>query len=111
MARGADGTLTAADVSLGFPNDEDGVLRFAQSRLDNDPALVVSEVLLSSADIPYNGGFADVIELHNRSAEAVSTGTVMSAPASCRSRRASRSGRVVCAESCRLSMYCATACF
>lgn len=73
MARGADGTLTAADVSLGFPNDEDGVLRYAQSRLDNDPALVVSEVLLSSADIPYNGGFADVIELHNRSAEAVNT--------------------------------------
>ena len=73
MARGADGVFAAAAPSLGFANTEAGALQFTTSRLAPDPALTVSEVLLSSADIPYNGSFCDVIEIHNRSAEAVST--------------------------------------
>lgn len=68
-----DGSYEASEVSLGFPNTEDGVLSFRESRINYDSALVISEVLLSSADIPYEGKLQDVVELTNRSSQTVST--------------------------------------
>ena len=68
-----DGTLVPGDVSLGYANDEDGVLLFAQTRFWAESPLVVSEVLLSSAGVPWEGGFRDVVEIQNRSDVPVST--------------------------------------
>jgi len=73
MARMEDGSFAPWPVSLGWPNDETGAAQFLQSRTDPDPKLVISEVLLSSAGIPYEGRFCDVAELYNRSREVVST--------------------------------------
>lgn len=69
----ADGSYQASSVSLGYPNDEDGVAAFAQSRQDDAASIVISEVLLSSSKVPYYGGFYDVIEVRNRSDKTVST--------------------------------------
>lgn len=60
-------------VSLGFDNTEEGAERFAQSRIREDSPLVISEVLLSQAGVPYQGEIRDVVEIRNRSTETVST--------------------------------------
>ena len=73
MSLNAEGGYQASSVSLGYPNDEAGVSAFAASREDATAALVISEVLLSSAKVPYQGSFCDVVEITNRSAETVST--------------------------------------
>lgn len=73
FARREDGTFESTGVSLGYPNDESGVVLFSQSRQDLQASLVISEVLLSSAGVPYDGSFRDVVELVNRSSQAVST--------------------------------------
>ena len=62
-----------APASPGYANDEAGQLAFAASRVNEESLLVVSEVLLSSARTPYQGAFPDVVELVNRSDQAVST--------------------------------------
>ena len=59
--------------SLGFPNDEEGQYAFAESRIDREAALIISEVLLSSSDVPYQGQFVDAVEIANRSSAPVST--------------------------------------
>lgn len=69
----ADGTYQPAAPSLGFSNDEAGLEAFARSRLYENPPLVISEVLLSSGGVPYQGVFCDAVEIFNRSGEIVST--------------------------------------
>ena len=66
-------TYEAADVSLGYPNTEEGSLLFAQSRVNQQAELAISELLLSSAGVPYEGAFRDVVEIRNISSQAVST--------------------------------------
>ena len=67
------GTFEAAPPSLGWPNTEDGIYGFAQSRIDEHAPLVISEVLLSDAGVPCNGALEDVVEIANRSDQTVST--------------------------------------
>lgn len=69
-----NGGISAAPVSLGFANTEEGIYAFTQSRSDPEAALVISEVLPSSAGAPYEGQLADVVEILNRSGQAVHTG-------------------------------------
>ncbi len=68
-----DSRYAAAAVSLGFENSEIGSALFASERINSESALVISEVLLSSAGVPYGGMFTDLVEIFNRSAESVST--------------------------------------
>ncbi len=69
----AEGSYETSLPSLGFSNDENGQMQFAQSRMDPDPQLIISEVLLSAAGIPYEGAVRDVVEIQNRSRDTVST--------------------------------------
>lgn len=73
LARTEEGEYIAASPSLGYPNTEEGTVLFAQSRVDPDAPLVISEVLLSSAGVPYRGTLSDVVEVYNRSKETVDT--------------------------------------
>lgn len=68
-----DGTYTETEVSLGYANDAAGMDSFADSRIDQGSALVISEVLHSGSGAPYQGAFRDVVEIYNCSAETVST--------------------------------------
>ncbi len=67
------GGYSAASVSLGYENSESGAMSFAANGVYVDSPLVISEVLLSSADVPYNGSFGDIVEILNRSSGSVST--------------------------------------
>lgn len=60
-------------VSLGYANSDAGAALFQQSRIDFESPLVISEVLLSSSEVPYNGTFLDVVEIQNRSNETIRT--------------------------------------
>ena len=68
-----DGILISGEVSLGYPNDAQGIAQFAETRFWDDSPLVVTEVLLSSAGVPWEGAFRDVVEIQNRSDAPVST--------------------------------------
>lgn len=68
-----EGNYAPATVSLGYPNTEEGMTLFYQQGVDEESPLVISEVLLSAAEVPYNGVFCDTVEITNRSADAVST--------------------------------------
>ncbi len=69
----ADGTFAPAAPSLGYPNTESGIAAFAQSRINENAALVISEVLLSTSGVPYGGKLTDAVELCNTSQETLST--------------------------------------
>ena len=71
---GADGTYEAGAVTLGYDNTEEGIALFQDSRINTDSPLKISELLLSSAQIPYNGAFRDVVEIRNCSDIPVSAG-------------------------------------
>lgn len=73
MSLQKDGTYQAGAVSLGFANDEAGIAAFQESRMYANSPLVISEILLSSGGMPYQGKFCDLVEIYNRSAETVST--------------------------------------
>lgn len=73
VALNQEGGFAAAAPSLGYPNTEDGIHRFDQSRIDGHAPLVISEVLLSDALVPYGGTPEDVVEITNRSNNTVST--------------------------------------
>ena len=73
LALSSEGKYAPNSVSLGYPNDEIGINAFAQSRMEQEPQLVISEVLLSSTDVPYQGAFADVVEIYNPTDKTVST--------------------------------------
>lgn len=68
-----EGKYTPCAVSLGYANDETGIAAFAQSRTEQSPELVISEILLSSSDVPYEGRFTDVVEIWNPTDKTVST--------------------------------------
>ena len=72
-ALNGDGQYKPSAVSLGYANDETGAAMFAASRMEENPALVISEVLLSSAGVPYGGSFADAVEIYNCSDKEVNT--------------------------------------
>ncbi len=69
----SDGSYGPLAPSPGFPNTEEGAALFAQTRRDPSGPLVISEVLLSGAGVPYEGVFADVVELCNRSQQTLDT--------------------------------------
>jgi len=68
-----DGPYVPGLASLGYPNTDEGVSAFQASVVDPQSPLVISEVLLSGADVPWDGAFTDVVEIWNRSGETVST--------------------------------------
>ena len=72
-ARTEDGSYTNMLVSLGYPNTEEGAALCAAEILDPTLPLVINELLLSSAGVPYQGKFQDVVEICNISNKAVNT--------------------------------------
>jgi len=73
MVYDANGAFKADSVSLGYPNNENGVAAFMETVVDKQAELVINEVLLSFLDVPYQGSFQDVVEIINRSDKTVST--------------------------------------
>lgn len=73
MALDGDGNYTASALSLGYANTEEGIAAFYASRVEQSADLVVSELLLSFSDVPYQGGLWDVVEIWNRSNRSVDT--------------------------------------
>ena len=73
LSRNNEGKYEQASVSLGYTNDEAGAASFAASRMDNTAELVISEVLLSASEIPYQGNFVDAVEIWNRTDKTVET--------------------------------------
>ena len=73
LALTEDGSYEPMAVSLGYPNTEDGALLCADAILDENLPLAINELLLSSAGVPYEGSFRDVVEIRNISDAAVST--------------------------------------
>lgn len=59
--------------SLRYPNTDEGCYQAQAARVNGDSPLVISEVLLSDAGIPFGGQFMDAAELYNCSNETVST--------------------------------------
>lgn len=72
-ALNSEGEYAASPVSLGYANDAVGIATFSESRMAENPALVVRELLLSASDVPYRGEFIDVVEIYNRSDAPVDT--------------------------------------
>ena len=68
-----NGEYVITAPSLGYANTDEGRYAFAESRLNRSAPLVISEVLLSSCDVPWQGRFVDVVEITNRSDAVVST--------------------------------------
>ena len=60
-------------VSIGYPNTDEGELAFAESRIDYENPLVISEILLSGGEVPYGGVYVDVVELYNKGWETINT--------------------------------------
>lgn len=60
-------------VSIGYPNTDEGELSFAESRIDYENPLVISEILLSGGEVPYGGVYVDVVELYNNGWETINT--------------------------------------
>ena len=73
LSRNAEGKYTAGAVSLGYANSDSGIDAFARSRMEQSAELVISEVLLSAANVPYRGVFVDVVEIWNPTDKTVST--------------------------------------
>jgi len=69
----AEGNYSPSQVSLGYENSDEGAALFMEQRINRESPLVISEVLLSSADVPYKGAFVDLVEILNASAESLST--------------------------------------
>ena len=73
MDGGGNIVYTQMSPSLGFANNEDGMAAFAESKIDRDAALVISEMLLSVDELAYGGSLCDAIEITNVSSDTVST--------------------------------------
>lgn len=67
------GEYFAYDPTLGYSNDAQGAELMYNSRVNEDSALVINEVLLSSAGVPYLGSFCDAVEIINVSSENIDT--------------------------------------
>lgn len=68
-----EGIYKPSAVSLGFANDTAGAESYVNLRMEEQAYLVINEVLLSAAEIPYMGEVCDVVEIYNRSQQTVST--------------------------------------
>ena len=68
-----EGSYKPMAVSMGYPNTEEGIALCAKATLDETLPLVINELLLSSAGVPYQGAFLDVVEICNISDKKVST--------------------------------------
>ncbi len=68
-----DGDYTAMAPSLAYPNTEEGSYQASVDRINSVSPLVISEVLLNSAGVPFNKQLVDAVEICNRSAETVNT--------------------------------------
>lgn len=77
LCRTVDGAgnifYTQMNPSLGFMNTEDGMVAFANSKIDHNTALVISELMLSFDETAYCDKLCDVIELTNTSSDTIST--------------------------------------
>lgn len=73
LALDSEGKYVPMAPSLGYANDGAGAASFVQSRMDLSAELVVSEVLLSASQVPYQGSFTDAVEIWNRSKNEVDT--------------------------------------
>ncbi len=71
--RSSSGEYAPGAVSLGYSNDEEGAARFYYAQMSENAPLVIHEVLLSSAKVPYAGAFRDGVEIINRSQQTVNT--------------------------------------
>lgn len=71
----AEGVVTYQKMSAspGFDNTEDGVSAFEDSRIERDPGLVISEVMLRRDETAYGGDLNDVIEITNITESDIST--------------------------------------
>ncbi len=69
-----EGEYVPLPASPGFANDAAGITAAWEQRINPESPLVVSEVLLSSSGVSWQGGFADVVEITNISSETVTTG-------------------------------------
>ena len=65
--------LESRSVSIGYPHTDEGELAFAESRIDYENPLVISEILLSGGEVPYGGVYVDVVELYNNGWETINT--------------------------------------
>ena len=72
-ALNSDGKYGASALSLGYANTQEGITAFHASRVEESADLVISELLLSFSDVPYQGGLWDVVEIWNRSNKPVDT--------------------------------------
>lgn len=70
---GEDGKYFKGTASPGFANTGEGAAAFAASRVDENAALVISEVLLKKDGTAYGGLLCDTVEIYNRSGADVST--------------------------------------
>ena len=73
ILRTEEGEYEKGTPSPGFANTGDGVAAFLQSRVDEDAALVISEVLLKKDGVAYGGLLSDVVEIYNRTDKEVNT--------------------------------------
>lgn len=67
------GQFVAGVPSMGFANTPEGIDQALQSRTNPESPLIISEVVLSTAGVPYEGVISDYIEITNRSNATVST--------------------------------------
>jgi hypothetical protein len=66
-------TYKSMSPSPGFANTNEGIEAFTESRTEKNPAIIISEVMLSVDEHAYKGAVCDCIELTNVSDTAVST--------------------------------------
>lgn len=72
QSRLADGNYTTMTATPGFENTDEGYDAFCTSRLDGEPSIVISELLLKTDLTAYGGALRDVAELHNTTGTAIS---------------------------------------
>lgn len=72
VSRGGDGNYTVMTATPGFENTDKGYDDLCLSRLDDAPAIVISELLLKRDLTAYGGKLRDVAELHNTTNAPVS---------------------------------------
>ncbi len=69
----SQGEYGAGAPSFGFVNTAEGAQLALEARTNQESELIISEILLSSAGMPYEGVVSDFIEITNRSDKLVTT--------------------------------------
>ncbi len=73
FSRNSEGGYEIMAATPGFENSEAGYEEFADSRINKDSPIIISELLFAQDQTPYGGALRDVIEIYNRSDKPVST--------------------------------------